>query len=289
MSNQIRTVTIAYFSGTGGTKAAADCMRELFQQNESKVNTIAITSKSTNEVGATDLLVVLSPVYAFRLASIVEKWIKKLPKTNPTKAAIISVSGGGEVSPNTACRVKGKQILNQKGYHVVYENMLVMPSNFATIAEDTINYRLIQILPSKIEQMVKQLLAGEGHITTPQYKDRIIASLGKGEHVGARIMGASMSVSSDCNQCSLCIRNCPTKNISMKQGNLSFGFSCIMCMKCIYACPKKALLPRIGKSSVLEGGYNLKELTKTAKNKGEVEYRKDQNTLWEGVIKYLEE
>ncbi|MFA9465264.1 MAG: hypothetical protein ACERKN_13350 [Velocimicrobium sp.] len=104
---QIKEVTLAYFSGTGCTQAVVDCFESQLLRLELQVNRVNI-AVDDSYVATTDLLIVLSPVYAFRLASIVEKWTRNLPKVKGTYAAIISVSGGGEISPNTACRTTVK-------------------------------------------------------------------------------------------------------------------------------------------------------------------------------------
>ena len=63
----------------------------------------------------------------------------------------------GHVSPNTACRVFCKRLLKRKGYHLVYEKMLVMPSNFATQANQQLNHNLIRILPQKTKKIITML------------------------------------------------------------------------------------------------------------------------------------
>lgn len=289
MTNTIREVTLAYFSGTGGTKAAVDCFKEQFDESGIKVNVVPVSSYHTYQGEKSDLLVICSPVYAFRLASIVEDWVKGLPEVQDAPAAIISVSGGGEVSPNTACRVHCGRLLKRKGYHVVYEKMLVMPSNFASKAEEQLNYSLINILPRKVERIVSDLLAGKRNITYPKFQDRIFAGIGKAEHFGARVFGTSIKVSKECNQCGLCVKNCPKQNITMKQGSPAFGFQCIWCLKCIYACPRKALSPGILKFSVLDNGYDLKEMSEKAQLQHQIEYSGSPNMLWQGVVDYLNE
>jgi flavodoxin len=160
MSTNIRNVTIAFFSGTGGTKAIAGCFASQFQRHGCNVNQIQITSNCSEKCEPSDLLIVLSPVYAFRLVSLVEDWVKKLPDVQNTAAAIISVSGGGEVSPNTACRVRCGRLLKRKGYHVGCEQMLVMPSNFVVQAENHLNYRLLTVLSDKVERIVGGPIGG---------------------------------------------------------------------------------------------------------------------------------
>ncbi len=286
----IKTVTLAYFSGTGCTKAVADCFEKELLEQKLQVNKINIATDDTYHDKKTDLLIILSPVYAFQLAAIVEKWTKNLPKTNGTYAAVISVSGGGEVSPNTACRIKCKHLLKRKGYDLIYEKMMVMPSNFAIQARKQLNFDLINILPQKVNKIISDIMSGKKNLLKPKLQDRLFSTLGKAEHFGASIFGLSIHPSRDCNQCGKCVRNCPKKNIQMKNGSPKFGFHCLWCMKCIYYCPRKALSPRILKFSVLKNGFDMNHMIKRSSKKianSKKGYSK--NVLCQGAIDYLQE
>ncbi|TCL56862.1 hypothetical protein EDD76_11034 [Kineothrix alysoides] len=294
MSNRnipFQDITLAYFSGTGCTKAAVSCFESRLAGLGIHTSTICISSDSSGSVGTSDLLIVFSPVYAFRLTSIVEDWVKRLPDAQNTYAAIISVSGGGEISPNTACRTLCKRILIRKGYHFVYENMLVMPSNFASHAGAQLNKQLIDSLPKKAAQMIDDILSGKKNNTHPKFQDRLFASIGKAEHLGAKFFGAFIRTSSHCNQCGLCIKSCPKRNIRMKEGKPAFGFHCMLCLRCIYACPQKALSPGILKFFVLKEGFDLKAMSKApdpGKDQNVQEYSAAEQLLWKGVLDYLE-
>jgi len=288
INNPIKTITLTYFSGTGCTKAIVDSFEKQLLEKGVVINKLNIATCSQSEVGDTDLIIICSPVYAFRLTSIVESWVKNLPETQSTKAAIISVSGGGDISPNTACRVPSKRFLKKKGYHLVYEKMLVMPSNFATQAEQSLNYSLITVMPQRVKHIITDILSGKEKFFRPKLQDRFFAAFGKAEHLGATFVGRSIRSSKACNKCGLCIRNCPKKNIQMKNGMPKFGFRCIWCLKCIYACPQKALSPRILKSIILKNGFDLEKMSKMShQNLDEKDYKSHRSAIWQGVIDYL--
>ncbi len=284
----VKTVTLAYFSGTGGTKAIVSCFETQFVKSGIHVNVIDISCCNTyHEEKAPDLLIIFSPVYAFRLASIMEHWTKNLPKTQNTPAAVISVSGGGETSPNTACRVHCKRLLVKKGYHLIYEKMFVMPSNFASQAEYQLNLQLLNAIPQKVTQTVTEILSGKIYLTRPRVPDRFFAFIGKAEHFGAKIFGLSIRASKACTQCGLCERKCPAKNIRLQNGVPKFGSNCMWCLKCIYDCPHNALSPGVLKFSVLKDGYNITEMSDKAKTQCDAEYHPSGSMLWQGVIDYL--
>lgn len=287
---EYNTVTLLYFSGTGSTEHAANCMERQLTERGINVYKKNMANISPSSVESSDLLIVLSPVYAFRLAELTESFLKKLPNGKQSPAAVLSVSGGGEVSPNTACRIPAKGYLTKRGYDVVYENMLVMPSNFATQAEPHLNLALLTVLPERLETIINDLLEGKKRLTVPKTKDRLITAFGVAEHLGGNLFGKNLYATSDCNQCGLCVKNCPKKNIKMVNGRPKFGWRCMWCLKCVYACNRRAILPGIMKSIILKDGYDIRTMSRlAAKESRQEEYKSKSGDPWEGVMKYLNE
>ncbi|MHC1723702.1 MAG: EFR1 family ferrodoxin [Aminipila sp.] len=284
-----KSIMIAYFSGTGCTEMVADCLLKQLRERKFEVKKTKISCNTTSTIEESDLLIVLSPVYAFSLAEIVEKWIGNLPQTKNTSAVIISVSGGGEVSPNTACRVRSKRLLKKKGFDVIYEKMIVMPSNFAVETPDELSIRLINILPLKVKSIIEDIVSGNSNTVQPKIKDRVSAVAGRAEHFGAKLFGKSIHASESCNGCGLCVKNCPQKNISLHNGKVEYGFKCIWCLKCIYNCPCNALSPRIAKFSVLKNGFDINKVKEMADKNSDDGNKEISSTMWKGVIEYLKE
>ncbi|MDK2807533.1 MAG: hypothetical protein PWP24_266 [Clostridiales bacterium] len=285
----IHSVTLAYFSGTGGTKKIVDCFQREWINQGCKVNLVNIGKQEGIPPKATDLLMVFSPVYAFRMAKIVETWVKQLPRVKRQYAAIISVSGGGAVSPNTACRVASKKALIQKGYTFLYEDMMVMPTNFFIQASPGINYQLLRIIPVKVNHIMTDILSGKTKRIRPKRVDRLFSLLGKLEHLGAAFFGASIKATNACNQCGKCVKNCPKHNIKMKNGIPVFGWHCLWCMKCIYSCEAKALSPKYLKCVVLKDGFDLKRMEQKPKKLSVRKKSAIQRILWGGVMRYIKD
>lgn len=292
---KIEKITMVYFTGTGGTGEVAACIEEKFKEKGLQVIKKEITQEKGHLIEETDLVIILAPVYALRIASIMEKWVSHMSEVSGTYAAVISVSGGGEVSPNTACRLKTKRLLKKKGYELIYEEMLVMPSNFTVHADEQMNLDIIRALPRKAERIARDILAGKRRIKSPKVLDRFLAPLGMGEHVGAKVFGSCMHATDACNQCGLCVRGCPVGNIRLndapgKNGRPKYGFRCIWCMKCIYNCPQKALVPGMGKFVVLKQGFPIRKMVEEAKRSPEESGRAyTPNILFQGVVDYLKE
>ena len=283
-----KKISLVYFSGTGCTKEVCLCFAQQLAKKGLESKTISLENYDPKKLKQPDLLVIFSPVYAFRLASITEKWVRGLPKSSRTMAAIIPVSGGGDISPNTACTIVCRRILKRKGYHVIYERMAVMPSNFGINAGREIDQQLIHILPEKTKEMVEDIMAGEHHFLKAKPWDRFLAMIGTAEHLGARFFGTFIHPSLKCTHCGQCSQKCPVKNIRMDGGKPKFGFRCIWCLRCIYACPVHALKPGILSSVVLKNGFHLQEIKKQEyKDLDPDQTNFNQNGVWKGVSEYL--
>lgn len=280
---------IAYYSGTGGTAMAANYFQRYLLENGVEAAMEHIMDGRSVENTAQDLLILLFPVHAFHAPAAVYRWLNSLEQAPGTDAAVISISGGGEVSPNTACRVSCIRGLEKKGYRVVYESMLIMPSNFAAKTKEPLATLLIQILPNKVKNAIDALLSGTVQRSSPRKADLILSYIGRIETYGAKIWGRFLKAESSCIGCGLCAKECPSGNITMKNHRPQFGGKCHMCMRCIYRCPVKAITPRIAKFVVLKDGYDLsvpsqEEALVSFQNKEEIEA----GSLFAGVIDYLE-
>ncbi len=293
MSNYIqigKKVKIVYYSGTGCSEKVARCFALILTEEGYDACSHRLMSGSTVEESECNLLIVIYAVYACNAPEPVYKWIDGLDKTDNIPAVVISVSGGGEVTPNTACRQKCINKLERKGYNVVYDKMLVMPSNFITPTKERLALMLLDILPSKVRSIVEDISNGIIRRSKPKIIDRIFSTMGKIEKYGAIEFGKRIKVANNCNGCGYCIKGCPSDNITLLNGKPKFSNKCHLCLSCIYGCPKNALSPGIGKFIVLKDGFSIKELEKKLplREKGNIE-ELAKGYLWSGVRKYLKD
>lgn len=287
-SSQIETVKIAYFSGTGSTARVADTFENELNRRGLSVIKSEIRGRNLNSDEKEDLLILLFAVHAFNAPQVVYQWIASLSSAKQIPVAVISVSAGGEISPNTACRLSSIHRLEKKGYRVVYETMMVMPSNWIVKTDDGLAIRLLRILPYKVERIVDDLLQGVVRRTRPKLIDRVFSRIGEMEKTGARFFGRDLRANVNCNSCGWCAKNCPVNNIEMINSAPSFGENCILCLKCIYSCPKKAIEAGTLKFIIVKEGYDLNALEKRMQG---IKLAPVENLakgyLWKGVKKYL--
>jgi len=252
---------IVYFSGTGGTALAAACFEDLLKKQGCRVSSCRIGRDMDRDLSpGHDFLLLLFPVHAFNAPEPVFRWIEKQPAVRGKKAAVISVSGGGEMFPNKASRLSSIRRLEKKGYHVVYESMLVMPANCLLPVKPIVASMLLNILPVKVQGIVKDLMDGKIVRSRLSRADRIASILGEMEKPSAKLWGRFIKSTDACTSCGWCSANCPVGNIRMSDGRPRFDNHCSMCLGCIYGCPEKALVPGIGKLLVLKDGYDINQM-----------------------------
>lgn len=288
LSEGLKSVKIVYYSGTGCTKKVADSLEETFQKKEISVHKFSVTDQRVPNDITEDLLVVVYAVHALNAPEPVYRYIDRLLRVAGGQAAVISVSGGGEVIPNTACRVSTKKRLKRKGIDVCYEKMLVMPSNFITETKEPLAVRLLEVLPERVDTIVRELISGTRRITNPNPIDRLLSKAGELEKYGTKYFGSAMKCNDTCTGCGWCSSHCPVGNIRIIDGKAVFGGQCNMCLNCIYGCPRQALTPGAISFIVIKKGFDLKELEKKIPYPEPVDVKAlAKGYVWSGVRKYL--
>lgn len=288
---EIKTVSLVYFTGTGGTTRIANCFEEAFKKQDIVTYKTELCAKTMNNTYDTDLLVILFSVYAMNAPLPIDEWLENAHNVNGKPAVVISVSGGGEVTPNTACRRATIKKLESKGYNVIYEKMLVMPSNWIVGIKDDLAIRLLRAAPVKVERIVSDIIAGTRKRTKPNFINRFFSIIARPEKKVGKNFSKKIKVCDTCIGCGWCANNCPRENITMTEGKPVFGEKCVICLRCIYGCPQKALELSGFKFILVKEGYDLKAVEKRMENITELESIDALAKGWalSGVKKYLEE
>lgn len=285
----IQNILIAYFSGTGGTALAAKRLAEALEDRGASVTLREIRKDAETGNGNEDYFALLFPVHAFNAPLPVYRWLESLDSVNGTSAAVISVSSGGEMSPNTACRRSCIKRLRKRGYTVIYEESLVMPSNVLVKTPESALIKLLQVLPKKSAGVAADIIAGRKKELKARLLDRFLSQVGEMEKLGAKMFGRHLIAGPACNNCGWCARNCPAGNIFMEERPV-FGRSCSMCLRCVYGCPENAIKPKFIRSLILKEGLDIGALLKKAEEIQEHESEDlPKGVAWKGVRRYLDE
>lgn len=281
-------VRIAYFSGTGSTRHVAYVLRDEVEARGHAVELVRIGRSEMPESRPCDLLVLCHVVHAANAPRPVIDWVRAQPDALDTPAVIISVSGGGEVTPNLACRVRLKRELARKGFSVFYEKMIVMPSNWIVATEPTLVNRLLTVLPHKVAHAADEFLDHTPRLYSPPPGNRLLSLLGRLEQLGAPQFGEKIRVETSCNGCGVCVRGCPVSNIELREGRPVFADRCTLCLQCIYACPTEALVPGTMTFIVIKDGFDFQRMLAECSEPVDLDVEQEtRGYLWLGVRRYL--
>ncbi len=287
----IKSVQLVYFSGTGGTARIAGYFENAFLKRGIKADKTELNAGVPAAQFGADLLVVLFPVYACNAPEPVTGWLAGAEAGNGRPAAVIAVSGGGDISPNTASRMGVIRQLEKKGYRIQYESMFVMPSNFFVHYDDVLSAMILKAAPGKAERAAEEILSGRVRRTEPYFLDRVFSRFGTLERRMGKLFGTQLKPNDRCTGCAWCAGHCPGGNITMRDRRPVFGSRCVVCLRCVYGCPQKAITPGFGKFFVLKDGYDLK--TVESRTEGMTEFppveQLAKGYLLKGVKKYLDD
>lgn len=257
-------IRIDYYTGTGGSEMIAKKIAGELTAKGCSVAINRIIRDKFIDNDDFDYYVLVFAVHSFNAPRPTFEWARKL-MGNGRKCAVISVSGGGEVISNTACRRKIINSLSAQNFDVIYEDMVRMPNNWMSVPKREKCVRLLKQYPAKSREMAEAIFEQRQHRKSPLWVDILISALGEAEKGATIKFGQGIKTLDSCTGCGLCARQCCSSNIVIENGRAVIGDRCDMCLGCIYSCPHKSLVPTQGGFQVDKKGYNLKLMIRDIK------------------------
>jgi flavodoxin/ferredoxin len=264
----MKTVGIFYFSGTGNTEIIAEMIREAFAEQAYKVDMIRMEDvlKSNNSIRpeAYDILGIGCPVLGFSSPQIVRDFIRRLPpissKENSRKVFVFRTAGGVAPVNYQASKPMIRQ-LAAKGYHVFYERIFSISSNWIFKFDDDVILKLYEASRKKAVRLCCEVMQGHKRLLKTSVPRKVLMeSVMLAVRPIFRVIGKDYVVDASCTHCGRCVAHCPSGNIREINGKIKFGLSCNSCMRCLYSCPKKAIRFRTLSFFAVPGGYNIKQI-----------------------------
>lgn len=238
---------IFYFSGTGNSAWAA---RQLARLTGDKAYDITNLNQLP-DLDSAEQIGFVFPVYAWGAPEIIVKFAKKLPRTQ-------SFTFG-------TCTCGGDAGLTMKQFSKVYplssSYSLVMPNNYI-IGSDTDN-------ESEIRQKITAARAELKRMAQEIQQQEPVYRVHEGGLAGVKSYLVSFGFNKfarsakpffaedRCNGCGLCMRNCPARAITLRNGKPVWAAQCFQCLRCINECPQQAI--QYGKSTAGRRRYTIQE------------------------------
>lgn len=251
----VKNIDIFYFSGTGNAKQIALWFSEFAVKKniDCKIFNIAkINSLKPESIDPETLILIISPTHGFNFPKITLDFINNFPK-GKNRIILMNTRGGLKIGNYVTPGLSGiafmlsSLMLKRKGYKIVGQIPFDMPSNWISI-HPALNENSVKYLHKKnyerVEKHANKIFSRKTDFLAHRdlLQDILISPISLGYYiVGRFVFAKSFYANINCNNCGLCVKECPVKAIKTVNNRPYWTFNCESCMKCMNSCPKKAI------------------------------------------------
>jgi Pyruvate/2-oxoacid:ferredoxin oxidoreductase delta subunit len=248
-------LTLFYFSGTGNSANVAHWMAAAAEKNNIPFAIFNIAEMDRNSMAPLpddSLVVFISPVHGFNYPPVMLKFISRFPK-GKNNVVLMDTRAGMLIGKFNLPGISGAAflfsslILKLKGYSIAGMKSVDLPSNWISL-HPGLNDRTIKYLHAKHKARVidfgEKVLSGKQIFVHPVefLVDLLVAPVSMAYYLAGRFFFAkTFYASGDCNNCDICIKNCPVKAIIKIDNRPYWTFRCESCMHCMSQCPKRSI------------------------------------------------
>ena len=247
---------IYFISGTGNAKASSEWiadeagkrgLKTVVQQID-RLENIVIPSADKN------LLIGFAfPTHGFNAAPIMLKFITGFPSGLCKEVFLLNTRAGMKLSKLFMPGLSGVAllmpafILRLKGYKCIGFRPVDLPSNWIPL-HPGLKKKVIESIFIRCEKIVRifadKIFKGKkvyrGLYSLPV--DLLISPLALAYYIGGRFFLAKTFIANNkCNNCGICIKECPTASIKYVGNRPYWKLTCESCMRCLNRCPVRAI------------------------------------------------
>lgn len=250
-----KNLVIYYFSGTGNSKNVATWMSDVAIKNNVLpflINIANTNNLSSDPPPAGALVAFVSPIHGFNYPPIMLNFIRRFPKGKNNVLLVNTRAGmliGKFVTPGLTgiAFYLSALILKLKGYSITGMYPVDLPSNWISI-HPGLNERTVKYLHARNKEKVvafaQNVLTGKKEFKALRevIQDAAVFPIAILYYfIGRFMLAKTYYASSNCDNCDVCIKNCPVNAIIKINNKPFWTFNCESCMKCMGNCPKKAI------------------------------------------------
>ncbi|GHT02254.1 (4Fe-4S)-binding protein [Bacteroidia bacterium] len=250
---KVSKLAIFYFSGTGNAKQIALWFSEYAGKQGIDCRLCSIsTADPITTIHSDTLIIFISPVHGFNYPKITLDFIRRFPKGN-NRVVLMCTRAGMRIGNIATPGLTGiaffvsNLLLRTKGYTIAGQIPFDMPSNWIaihpTLSRKTVRF-LFETNFSHVQKHAEQIFAGKKDFLSHRdlVQDVLVSPIALGYYIAGRFfLAKQFYASAQCNNCGLCINQCPVKAIKRVGGRPFWTFRCESCMKCMSRCPQKAI------------------------------------------------
>lgn len=251
-----KALYIYYISGTGNAKASSYWIADEAEKYglKSVVQQIDRFENIKFPENSSDTLTGFAfPTHGFNAAPIMLKFIAGFPRGKGHDVFLLNTRAGMKLYKLFMPGISGVALLLPafilwlKGYRCIGFRPVDLPSNWISL-HPGLKKKVIASIFERCERIVRRftekILTGRkvyrGLFSIPV--DILVSPISLAYYVGGRFFLAKTFISNDnCDNCGLCIKDCPTGSIIEVSKRPYWKLTCESCMRCMNRCPQRAI------------------------------------------------
>ncbi|MCE5348104.1 MAG: EFR1 family ferrodoxin [Bacteroidales bacterium] len=251
-----KSLYIYFISGTGNARISSEWIAEEARKRGLKTVVQQIDRLENIVMPSADekpLIGFAFPTHGFNAAPIMLRFVASFPPGLCKEVFLLNTRAGMKLYKLFMPGLSGVAlllpafILRLKKYKCIGFRSVDLPSNWIPL-HPGLRIKVIESIFIRCEKIVRnfanKILSGEkvysGLFSLPV--DLIISPVAFGYYVAGRYFLSKTFVANyKCNNCGLCIKECPTSSIKLVGGRPYWKLSCESCMRCLNHCPKRAI------------------------------------------------
>jgi ferredoxin len=255
-SSNWKSLYIYYISGTGNARISSEWIADEARkmgvktvvQQIDRLENIVMPSPSEQP-----LIGFAFPTHGFNAAPIMLKFLAGFPAGLSRNVFLLNTRAGMKLSKLFMPGLSGMALLMPafilwiKGYSCIGFRPIDLPSNWIPV-HPGLRKKVIDSIFLRCEGIVRsfarKLLSGKkiyrGLYSMPV--DLLVSPIALAYYIGGRFFLSKTFIANyNCNNCGLCIKECPTASIRYVANRPYWKLSCESCMRCLNHCPEKAI------------------------------------------------
>ena len=243
-----------YFSGTGNARFAAQKIATLVRdkQVEATVYNIAEVKRDYPEIPEDALIGFCYPTHGFNAAPSLLNFVFRFPK-GKNRVFLLNTRAGLKAGKVHISGIGGLALwlpalfLLFKGYKPIGFRPLDLPSNWILLhpglTKNAVKF-IVRRCEKTLEKFTEKILSGKpvlnGLLWLPL--DIAVSPIAVGYYFfGRYALAKTFFANYNCNNCGLCIKNCPVQAIKLLDERPYWSYDCESCMQCVNNCPQRAI------------------------------------------------
>ncbi len=257
MEKQYDNLLMIYYSGTGNSKRVSEWIVKEAQVLGLKTHISSYHQFNPNDIAGykgKTLIGFFSATHGFNMPHSMLRFLFRFKLLKGSDVFIGNTRAGMKLSKLFFPGLSGiamyfpALVMFLKGYKIKAMYPVDLPSNWISL-HPGIRRNVIDSMVEHYEKLTRRfaerVLCGKrvflkSFVLLPL--DILVAPIALGYYfVGRFILAKTFVANYNCNNCGLCMNQCPTKSIILEHNRPYWKFTCESCMKCMNFCPERAI------------------------------------------------